>query len=929
MATKRLMDIFLILCILRVVDSDRVVSRPNYGLAYFPVGRLQFVTDKWLHIFRIELPTIPAQENFKSLNCNDDIKRNGPRSGWDPECVTQARHGQILTDACNISSYRKYANCMAKNAYSEVAHRLYKDFKEEYDHLQQNVKLTFTDFGSRPKRAWLDISGIFSKVFGFGRQKDMDSMNKAVQTLEKQYKDQSLAQQTVFKDMTSALDLTRTRMGHLSDRVTTLSQFTRQYVSAMMANTASHLQMSATRFHDIFTLSAELNHIALQIRRFDRGLATLMQGNLSPELVSFDLAKAVLEEVTTHLTRVRPQDRLAIKTAQEFYEIQDFYVQRQSNTLYLGLHLPVAHQGGRHILYRIESYPLPLDATANQVTYVTSPQKFLAQSDDGRYYFHPSTEELMTRCTMGHHKVCHYQPPLHDVSQDPSCEYAVFSNSKAISRDTCQYSVSSRPIKPEIVPLNSTMYLMLNVSEYTLSCQDNVETKVGCMTCVLILDHSCGCIIKYHSTILFPQHSRCKTTSTSSHVKYPKNLMVGKLLAASEDIQGIQGDTMDDFPSSFELPPLKIFDTEISKGVATDTKDALDLKQVFTNLQNDQTSYKHLADKLYHTQIQPMSTRLTFSPDYLPWLNLALTVLTNCFLLYLFCKFRILSAAITLQAAHTKAFEIKDNVFTDPPTNPPDWYQQIVVAPAPHTVTLMAIIALLLVTWCLHEVLIWGLNRIKWFRNFSLFWPRSAKWDIILQIAHKSHLTTVYLGPVPVLLTDFSYITQNAISRVKIATIVPGLLYKLSVVQNDRALLRKDDTLWHVPYNTYIGAITASKIRTALRHPPVRYRVLLGQDGIFRSPPLYLHTEIPTPLVIPTYVVETEAGSKNCRQNLLTPKMTPYTPPMPAKLKDTRAYPSTSSIADQQIRLLQPSAPSPTPTPPQRTKGKHKKTTRV
>ena len=887
-----MMELILCLLVIQTVTSETVVSRPNFGLAYTPVGQLQFVTDKWLHIFRIELPHLPFQGTLRALTCDHHIRTWESPSGYDPRCVNRAKHAQNLGQECNAHQYRDYSKCLAQQAYTKVMHRLYKHFKDDYDHLLDRIEVTFSNFAQRPKRAWLDISGIFSKVFGFGRQKDISSMNKAVQTLEKQFKDQTLAQQTVFKDMTSALDLTRTRLGHLSDRVNRIANYTQKYIKAMLDRHADYLEFSSTRFKEIFTLSLELNQIALKVRKFDRGLATLIQGSISPELISFDLAKQVLDEVASHLARERPMDKVAIKSAQEFYQLQDFYIQRQNNTLYLGLHIPIAHQGDRHILYRIDSYPLPLDSTAKQITFIKNPKRFLAESVDRRFYFHPSTEEILSQCTEGHHKVCHYQPPLHDVFRDVSCEYAVFTNSKDISRTTCQYSVSARPIEPKVIPLNSTTYLLLNISEYTLTCKDKSQTKVGCVNCLLILDHSCGCILKYHGITLFPQHSECKNTPTSSKVKYPKNLMVGKLLMDESDLQGIQGDSLDDSPPTLTLPPLKIFETEISKGVATDAQDDLDLQQVLSNLQQDQTSYKNLADKLYHTQIQPITTRLTLYPDYLPWINMALAIISQALVLYLFWRMRILTAAITLQAAHVRAFDLKTNIFTTPPPPPTDWYHPIVVAPAPHTISLLAIIGLLIAAWSLNELIHFGLNRIRWFRNFSAFWPRSAQWDLIFQVAHQARLITIYLGPIPVLLTDYAFVTQNAISRVDIATIIPGFLYKLSVIQAPKALLRRDDIPWKVPFTAYIGGLNARRIKTAMRNPPVRYRVLVGQDGIFRSPPQYAPTEPKQPKKQVKFVVETETVNTYYDQKPLTPDFNDTKRPIQLVVKQSPSQPA-------------------------------------
>ena len=45
--------------------------------------------------------------------------------------------------------------------------------------------------------------------------------------------------------------------------------------------------------------------------------------------------------------------------------------------------------------------------------------------------------------------------------------------------------------------------------------------------------------------------------------------------------------------------------------------------------------------------------------------------------------------------------------------------------------------------------------------------------------------------------------------------------------------------MWQVPNSTYAGYFNVGKIKQALNNPPTRYRILIGQNGISRSPPVF------------------------------------------------------------------------------------------
>ena len=231
--------------------------------------------------------------------------------------------------------------------------------------------------------------------------------------------------------------------------------------------------------------------------------------------------------------------------------------------------------------------------------------------------------------------------------------------------------------------------------------------------------------------------------------------------------------------------------------------------------------------------------------------------------------------AFVLRAHPTRAYDFdSDEIYEADTPSPTPWYHPLVITPTPHTATLLTALIFLIFAWCCKDLIVLGLNKIKWFRNFTIFWPASQSWDIVFQIAHKHNLITIYLGPVPSLMTDFSTITQNPITRVKVQTLLPFFIYKLTVMQEDGALLRKNGDIWRVPSCVHIGPLVARRIRYALTHPPLRYRVLIGQDGIFRSPPIYVESFPHQYQLPPRYIMETLNNAGHDQQPLM-----PHIPP--------------------------------------------------
>ena len=83
----------------------------------------------------------------------------------------------------------------------------------------------------------------------------------------------------------------------------------------------------------------------------------------------------------------------------------------------------------------------------------------------------------------------------------------------------------------------------------------------------------------------------------------------------------------------------------MSESVAADHQDALDLHKVLQKLQNNDVTYRHLADKLYDTHIQSLYAKTGIVKDILPWLNFILNVIAYTILVYVAWCLRVLDTA--------------------------------------------------------------------------------------------------------------------------------------------------------------------------------------------------------------------------------------------------------------------------------------------
>ena len=492
------------LCLITLTMSENSVNRLNFGLLFRPVGEMNIISDKWLHIFRLQLPKLPTHKIPGRIVCHH-LSNNLPNDqNIHGLCATSAHAGQKLPTVCRHDSYNylRLSVCKARSAYTEVVKDIYGDLSSEYIDFLNLIQQVIQDSGLRHKCAWLDISGVFSTVFGFGRQKDIDQMKAAVKMLHNDFKEHTLEESNLFKEMHTAIDMTKTRLNHLSSNLFQLANFTQQFTQSIHHQLMYQIEFSSVRFHDIFTLYREAVQTSNELKEVKDGLLQLLQGWLSPHLIHPRIARDMLDNIAHRLHSSNHDFKVALESPSDFYHLNEFYVQRHQNILYLGVYVPLAYKDAKFNLFQIDSYPLPAASNIDHVTYIRQPKMFLAHSDDHSFYFHPTEEDLLVHCTSGHNRMCLYQPSLRNGNQDFTCEYTIFTNSEHITKNTCKYSISSDIMEPKIVALNESSFLILNVTEYTVQCENLHEIKKGCVACVLTLQHNCGCTLRYHSTTI-------------------------------------------------------------------------------------------------------------------------------------------------------------------------------------------------------------------------------------------------------------------------------------------------------------------------------------------------------------------------------------------------------------------------------------------
>jgi hypothetical protein len=195
------------------------------------------------------------------------------------------------------------------------------------------------------------------------------------------------------------------------------------------------------------------------IQQVESGVEALLQGQLSPKLLSVELVTQILENVTRELEE--NSYYLCYWTPQDLYESRNFDYTRHGNDIIIRLRLPYSR-------FR----PLNLYRTITLPMKVSGQQGFVTQLQDVPQYFVSSlAQDLVGEISE--------MPPLPVVEMyevkwhtqnTQSCIYHLLKDEPELAATFCQFSARKQTIEPTYIRLKKGIFILVNYTDVKVIC---------------------------------------------------------------------------------------------------------------------------------------------------------------------------------------------------------------------------------------------------------------------------------------------------------------------------------------------------------------------------------------------------------------------------------------------------------------------------
>lgn len=194
-----------------------------------------------------------------------------------------------------------------------------------------------------------------------------------------------------------------------------------------------------------------------KLDKLENAIQSLLEGNISPFLISKHMFGRVLAEIN-HKLKISYQKLYLVHTDPSYYYSNgQFLFARNKNELYITVKFPISSQSNPLQLYKVLSLPVPTSENVTekmQATQLLSLSSYFAITSHHDYFVSLSTEDL-SNCVQGSVRMCNFNVPVNHITI-PDCTMALFANNIKQVKELCNFGYIPTLLSSDIIELTAT-----------------------------------------------------------------------------------------------------------------------------------------------------------------------------------------------------------------------------------------------------------------------------------------------------------------------------------------------------------------------------------------------------------------------------------------------------------------------------------------
>ena len=568
MIPKLLLWTFLLSLMISLVSSNPAyTSRLNYGMVFEKQPQLYLAQETWFHTFEIDLPV--------DLN-------------------------MIEISGCT----HDHQTCLVVNQVLSEINKIRKNTKHTLDSALTTIEQLIPERAHMPKgrgkRALFGFIGQISKTaFGTATMDDVNLLARHINTLKNQESKLIKSVQQHENHLSSFIQASDERMSNLRSGIE----------QNHMAITHIHTQLQGsfqTLENSIITMNKIMARQIEQSQKWEwvlneliAGIFSLVEGKLSPAIIPVNNMEQAVKGIKSILHNKYPGFHLNIPHPVDAYKTNKFVYTRNGSKLYIAVKFQMSPFQRPLSLYKILSYPVPINSTSNHATQLLNVPEYFAVTENKQYYATFSSAEFIA-CSKSFHWSCKFNKVLSPATHE-SCIMSIFQNDKALIKKHCDFRFLINHLFSQIIEISKSEILVYQSDLLEFDCKNGKRMIKGCNFCKLVVP--CECSISTSQMYLSPRLASCHNKTQNITKLHPINLALLQQFFDTPTLSNMSGDSLFEDMPEIDVPQFQLYNHTMSNVLADDTKKHLSLKKMANKAKQDAVIFQSLTEPLLNGEI--------------------------------------------------------------------------------------------------------------------------------------------------------------------------------------------------------------------------------------------------------------------------------------------------------------------------------------
>ena len=223
--------------------------------------------------------------------------------------------------------------------------------------------------------------------------------------------------------------------------------------------------------------------ITKYLEELNIGIHEMVKGKLSPFLISPKILNDAIKHIKLILSDKFKGFYLLNSDPAYYYSECNMLFARKHSTLYVTVKFPISTLAFPLYLYKITSYPVPVNVTSTHATQILDLPEYLVVTHNNQYYASLSFDKLRS-CSGTNTLYCSHSLPLVSAVKT-NCIWSLYFNSKSDIHKQFDFRFLLNAIQPSIEQIFDNTLLVYKTNTLAFECQNKHSIVKGCNFCFI------------------------------------------------------------------------------------------------------------------------------------------------------------------------------------------------------------------------------------------------------------------------------------------------------------------------------------------------------------------------------------------------------------------------------------------------------------